>query len=188
MELRRLSVRLKENASEGERHAGENRISHSFSGPCMIGGDRQQSKPVSAESHILWKDSNTIIWIGWNSSSSVTGLHSNVRTEMDIKCISPYGSKLPSVLLKYFRQLYLLPLNFIVVDLAFHFTSVFFFSWFSFLLQHVLFSFHIFWGSLFCWTIEGGWTLQTYLPVLLKWPCFNLSKNSSLREIWYQVD
>lgn len=61
MEIHRLSAILKENASAGVRHAGENRISHSFLAPCMIRGDRQQSKAVSADSQILWKDSSTII-------------------------------------------------------------------------------------------------------------------------------
>lgn len=104
MELCGLSASPEENASEGTKHAEENRISHSSSAPCMIRGGRQQSKAVSANSQILRRYTSTIIWAGWNSASSFTSLHSNVRTETNVQRVSPYGSKLPSVLLKYFRK------------------------------------------------------------------------------------
>ena len=61
MELHGLSAPPKENASEGARHAEENRISHSSSAHCMIRGGRQQSKAVSADSQMLWRDTSTII-------------------------------------------------------------------------------------------------------------------------------
>lgn len=97
-------MHLQKKMHEGARHAEENRICHSSSTPCMIRGGRQQSKAVSADRYCGDIPVLYIIWAGWNSASSFTSLHLNVRTETNIQCVSPYGSKLPSVHLNYFRN------------------------------------------------------------------------------------